>query len=205
LLRALEERVVRRIGGQEEIPVEVTVIATTNRDLSAAVEKGEFRMDLFYRLNAFCLNVPPLRDRDRREDIPVLANHFLASFAKEYNKPVEGFSAEAEKLMLSYRWPGNVRELKNMVRGIVVLQNARMIMPENLPLELSGLATRREKEKAQHEGFLLPEAGMSLDEMEKGLIIQAMERAEGNKTKAAKLLKISYDSFRYQLKKFGLE
>ncbi|HEY5497909.1 MAG TPA: sigma 54-interacting transcriptional regulator, partial [Syntrophales bacterium] len=205
LLRALEERVVRRIGGQEEIPVEVTVIATTNRDLSAAVEKGEFRMDLFYRLNAFCLNVPPLRDRDRREDIPVLANHFLASFAKEYNKPVEGFSAEAEKLMLSYHWPGNVRELKNMVRGIVVLQNARMIMPENLPLELSGLTARKEKEKVQQEGFLLPEAGMSLDEMEKELIIQAMERAEGNKTKAAKLLKISYDSFRYQLKKFGLE
>jgi len=205
LLRALEERVVRRIGGQEEIPVEVTVIATTNRDLAAAVEKGEFRMDLFYRLNAFCLNVPPLRDLDRREDIPVLANHFLASFAKEYNKPVEGFSAEAEKLMLSYRWPGNVRELKNMVRGIVVLQNARMILPEHLPLELTSLTTRREKEKAQQEGFLLPEAGMSLDEMEKGLIIQAMERAEGNKTKAAKLLKISYDSFRYQLKKFGLE
>jgi DNA-binding NtrC family response regulator len=205
LLRTLEERVVRRIGGQEEIPVEVTVIATTNRDLAAAVEKGEFRMDLFYRLNAFCLNVPPLCDRDRREDIPVLANHFLASFAKEYNKPVEGFSAEAEKLMLSYRWPGNVRELKNMVRGIVVLQNAKMIMPEHLPLELSVSTMRREKERGQQEGFLLPEAGMSLDEMEKGLIIQAMERAEGNKTKAAKLLKISYDSFRYQLKKFGLE
>jgi DNA-binding NtrC family response regulator len=205
LLRALEERVVRRIGGQEEIPVEVTVIATTNRDLAAAVEKGEFRMDLFYRLNAFSLNVPPLRDRDRKEDIPLLANHFLESFAKEYNKPVEGFSAEAEKMMLSYRWPGNVRELKNMVRGIVVLQNARMIMPEHLPMELSGLTAHREKEKAPQEGFLLPEAGMSLDEMEKGLIIQAMERAEGNKTKAAKLLKISYDSFRYQLKKFGLE
>jgi len=86
-----------------------------------------------------------------------------------------------------------------------VLQNARMIMPENLPLELSGLTARKEKEKVQQEGFLLPEAGMSLDEMEKELIIQAMERAEGNKTKAAKLLKISYDSFRYQLKKFGLE
>ena len=205
LLRVLEERAVRRIGGQEEIPVEVTVIATTNRDLAAAVEKGEFRMDLFYRLNAFSLNVPPLRDRDRREDIPVLANHFLASFAKEYNKAVSGFSAEAEKLMFSYHWPGNVRELKNMVRGIVVLQNTRMILPEHLPLELSGLATHREKGKAQQEGFLLPEAGMSLDEMEKGLIVQAMERAGHNKTRAAKLLSVSYDSFRYQLKKFGLE
>ncbi|MEI7671891.1 MAG: sigma-54 dependent transcriptional regulator [Deltaproteobacteria bacterium] len=205
LLRALEERVVRRIGGKEEIPVEVTVIATTNRDLAAAVEKGEFRMDLFYRLNAFALNIPPLCDPDRREDIPVLAKHFLASFSREYNKQVEGFSAEAEKMMLAYRWPGNVRELKNMVRGIVVLQNVSMIMPEHLPLELSGLTKRRETEKAPQERFVLPEAGMSLDDMEKGLIIQAMERAEGNKTKAAKLLKISYDSFRYQLKKFGLE
>lgn len=205
LLRALEERVVRRIGGQEEIPVEVTVIATTNRNLSAAVEKGEFRMDLFYRLNAFCLNVPPLCDPDRREDIPLLANHFLAAFAKEYNKPVEGFSAEAEKLMLSYRWPGNVRELKNMVRGIVVLQNTKTIMPEHLPLELSSPTTRRKKEMAPQEGFQLPDAGMSLDEMEKGLIIQAMKKAGGNKTKASKLLKMSYDSFRYQLKKFSLE
>lgn len=205
LLRALEERVVRRIGGQQEIPVEVTVIATTNRDLAVAVEKGEFRMDLYYRMNAFSLNVPPLRDRDRKEDIVVLANHFLSAFAKEYNKRVEGFSAEAEKLMLAYRWPGNVRELKNMVRGIVVLQNASIVMPEHLPLELRAPAARPGKEKEGPSGFLLPEAGISLDEMEKGLIIQAMEKAAGNKTKASKLLKISYDSFRYQLKKFGLD
>lgn len=203
LLRALEERVVRRIGGQEEIPVEVTVIATTNRDLSAMVAKGEFRMDLFYRLNAFSLNVPPLSDRNRREDILVLANHFLASYAREYNKAVEGFSAEAEKLMLSYRWPGNVRELKNMVRGLVVLQNARVIMPEHLPLELRGLAMP--EEQGRDARFVLPTAGISLDDLEKDLILQALEGADHNKTRAAKLLRISYDSFRYQLKKFGLE
>jgi len=107
LLRVLEERVVRRIGGQEEIPVDVTVIATTNRNLPAAVERGEFRMDLYYRLNAFSLNVPPLRER--KEDIPVLAGHFLAAFAKEYNKKIEGFSTEAENMLLAYPWPGNVR------------------------------------------------------------------------------------------------
>ena len=158
LLRVLEERVVRRIGGQEEIPVDVTVIATTNRDLSEAVEKGEFRMDLYYRLNAFSLNVPPLRDKDRRDDIPFLARHFLASFAKEYNKKIAGFSAEAEQLMLSYRWPGNVRELKNVIQGIVVLQNTRVIMPEHLPLEISGLAMPKER-RGRQEGFVLPEAG----------------------------------------------
>ncbi|MDZ4164263.1 MAG: sigma-54 dependent transcriptional regulator [Smithellaceae bacterium] len=201
LLRALEERVVRRIGGQEEIPVNVTVIATTNRDLARAVEKDEFRMDLYYRLNAFFLTIPPLRER--KEDIPVLANHFLASFAREYNRSIEGFSAEAENLMTSYKWPGNVRELQNVVRGMVVLKNTRVIMPEHLPLEVSGLASRKAKE--QQGRFILPQGGISLDEFEKDLIIQALERTEHNKTQAAKLLNISYDSFRYQLKKFDLE
>lgn len=201
LLRALEERVVRRIGGQEEIPVDVTVIATTNRDLTAAVEKGEFRTDLYYRLNAFSLHVPPLRER--RDDIPVLADHFLASFVKEYNKSIEGFSAEAKELMIAYKWPGNVRELKNVVQGMVVLQETRVIMPEHLPLEVSGPVMR--DETGRHDRFVLPEAGISLDDFEKDLILQALERAKHNKTKAAKLLKVSYDSFRYQLKKFGLE
>ena len=155
LLRVLEERVIRRIGGGEEIPVEVTVIATTNRDLTEAVQRGDFRTDLFYRLNAFSLHVPPLRER--RDDIPVLASHFLAAFAKEYNKAVEGFSVEAEHLMVSYDWPGNVRELKNVVRGIVVLQNARMVIPEHLPLEVSGLAAPQAENRQNR--FMLPETG----------------------------------------------
>jgi DNA-binding NtrC family response regulator len=201
LLRVLEERVMRRIGGQEEIPVNVTVMATTNKVLSSAVERGEFRMDLYYRMSAFSLNIPPLRER--KEDIPVLARHFLAFFSKEYNKAVEGFSAEAENLMMSYRWPGNVRELKNVVRGIVVLQNMKVVMPEHLPMEVSGLATHKGKERQSR--FVLPEAGISLDEFEKDLILQALERTQHNKTKAAKILNISYDSFRYQMKKFGLE
>jgi len=201
LLRVLEERMVRRIGGQEEIPVDVTVIATTNKNLSAAVERGEFRMDLYYRLNAFSLNVPPLRDR--REDIPVLAGHFLTAFAKEYNKSIEGFSTEAENLLIAYPWPGNVRELKNVIQGMVVLQNTKVIMPEHLPLELRGSAMPEEQRR--QERFVLPAAGISLDAFEKDLIVQALERADHNKTRAAKLLSVSYDSFRYQLKKFGLE
>jgi DNA-binding NtrC family response regulator len=201
LLRVLEERVVRRIGGEEEIPVDVTVIATTNRDLSAAVEKGEFRTDLYYRLNAFSLRVPPLRERS--EDIPILSRHFLASFAKEYRKSIEGFSPQAEALLIAYKWPGNVRELKNAIQGMVVLHETRVIMPEHLPQEIA--VPERGGERARQDKFVLPETGFSLDEFEKDLILQALERAEHNKTKAAKLLKISYDSFRYQLKKFGLE
>jgi DNA-binding NtrC family response regulator len=181
----------------------VTVIATTNKNLSEAVEKGEFRKDLFYRLHAVSLNVPSLREKDRKEDIPVLARHFLASFATEYNKKMEGFSTEAEDLMMSYHWPGNVRELKNVIQGIVVLQNTRIILPEHLPLEISH---RPHSNAREDQGeFILPEEGISLDDFEKGLILQAMERTENNKTRAAKLLGMSYDSFRYQLKKFGLD
>ena len=158
-------------------------------------------MDLYYRLNAFSLDIPPLRER--KEDIPILAHHFLAAFAREYNKAVDGFSTEAEKLMISYKWPGNVRELKNVIQGIVVLQNAGTILPEHLPVEISGAHTR-EHDRPKGK-FILPETGISLDDFEKDLIVQALEMAGHNKTKAAKLLCMSYDSFRYQLKKFSLE
>jgi DNA-binding NtrC family response regulator len=202
LLRVLEERVIRRIGGKEEIPIDVTVIATTNKNLSTAVEKGEFRMDLFYRLNAFSLRLPPLRER--REDIPTLARYFLLSFATRYNKKrLAGFSPEAERLLLSYRWPGNVRELKNVIERIVVLESAEMIRPDHLPKEVieqstAGTPTPRDR-------FMLPSTGLSLDQLERDLIRQALEKAKYNKTLAAKLLNITYDSLRYQIKKFGLD
>lgn len=202
LLRVLEERTIRRIGGQKEIPIEVTVIATTNRNLSEAVEKGEFRMDLFYRLNIFALSLPPLRER--KEDIPLLAQHFLTHFTSQYkNKVIKGFSPEVEQVMSSYRWPGNVREMKNVIERIVVLETSEMIMPEHLPREMSGQAIPSPSPTSTR--FVLPEAGISLDELEKNLISQALERAKNNKTLAAKLLNITYDSLRYQIKKFGLE
>ena len=202
LLRVLEERTIRRIGGQKEIPIEVTVIATTNRNLSEAVEKGEFRMDLFYRLNIFALSLPPLRER--KEDIPLLAQYFLTHFTSQYkNKVIKGFSPEVEQVMYSYRWPGNVREMKNVIERIVVLETSEMVKPEHLPREMLGQAMPAPPPTAAR--FVLPEAGVSLDELEKDLITQALERAKNNKTVAAKLLNISYDSLRYQIKKFGLE
>jgi len=202
LLRVLEERTIRRIGGQKEIPIEVTVIATTNRNLSEAVEKGEFRMDLFYRLNIFALSLPPLRER--KEDIPLLAQYYLTHFTSQYkNKVIKGFSPEVEQVMYSYRWPGNVREMKNVIERIVVLETSEMVKPEHLPREMLGQAMPAPSPTAAR--FVLPEAGVSLDELEKDLITQALERAKNNKTVAAKLLNISYDSLRYQIKKFGLE
>lgn len=202
LLRVLEERTIRPIGGSEEVPIDATVIATTNRNLAEAVEKGEFRMDLFYRLSVFYLHVPPLRER--QEDIPLLAGHFLSSIARRYNKKtIKKFSPEAEKLMEAYAWPGNIRELRNLVERLVVLESAEEILPKHLPGWLTGQSG--DTSQAPVGKFTLPETGVSLDEVEKGLIIQALERTNNNKAQAAKLLQISYDTLRYQVKKFGLD
>jgi transcriptional regulator with PAS, ATPase and Fis domain len=202
LLRVLEERTVRPIGGSEEIPIDVTVIATTNRNLKDAVEKGEFRMDLFYRLNTFYLLVPPLRDR--KDDIPLLARHYLAQFATRFKKKtVKTLSPETEELLRSYPWPGNIRELRNLVERLVVLESADVLLPEHLPNWLMGPSSVISR--TPDGKFTLPENGISLDELEKDLILQALERTKNNKAQAAKLLKISYDTLRYQVKKFGLE
>ncbi len=202
LLRVLEERKVRRIGGREDIPFDATVFATTNRNLEGAVEKGEFRVDLYYRLNAFSIHLPPLRER--REDIPLVARHFLAEYSKKYKKTgMRDFSPEAIGFLAAYRWPGNCRELRNVIERIVVLENDEIILPEHLPTEILQAGTRAEG--IAPGGLTIPDAGLSLDEVEKTLIRQALEKAGNNKTVAAKLLGISYDSLRYQVKKFGLE
>ncbi len=202
LLRVLEERQVRRIGGRQNLPIDATVFATTNRRLEEAVEKGEFRVDLFYRLNAFSMHIPPLRERI--EDIPVLSRFFIGRFSARYNrKAIRDISPEAEKLLLSYPWPGNVRELRNVIERIVVLSSADTVLPEHLPKEI--LVRKGEKGPSANRAFSLPDEGLSLDEVEKDLITQALAKAGYNKTLAAKLLGISYDSLRYQVRKFGLE
>lgn len=202
LLRVLEERTVRRIGGKLDIPVEVTVIATTNKDLNEAVRDGRFRPDLFFRLSTFYLHIPALRLR--REDIPVLASHFLSLYARRYNnKTVKRFSPEAIALLTTYDWPGNVRELKNLIERLVVLESAEEILPKHLPHWLAGRGLAAEHPPDRR--FILPDEGISLDDLERDLILQALDKAKHNKTLAARLLGISYDSFRYQIKKIGLE
>ena len=203
LLRVLEERTVRRVGGRQDIPVEATVFATTNRNLEEAVEKGRLRVDLYYRLNAFSIHIPPLRER--KEDIPLLVRHFLREYAERYRKPLlKSVSPEAEKLLISYRWPGNVRELRNVMERIVVLENEESVLPEHLPMEVQQQAGRP-MEKAAGAGLTIPDSGLSLEEVERNLIRQALEKAGKNKTLAAKLLGMTYDSLRYQVKKLGLE
>jgi DNA-binding NtrC family response regulator len=202
LLRVLEERTVRHVGGSVEIPIQATVISTTNRNLNEAVARGEFRSDLFFRLSAFHLHVPSLKER--RTDIPDIARHFLAFFAERYNKKtIKRFSPEAEALLAAHDWPGNVRELRNLVERLVVLESAEIILPEHLPDWLTGHPGAALQTCSG--GFILPEEGLSLEDVEKGLIQQALERTKYNKTQAAKLLQVSYDTLRYQVKKFGLE
>ena len=200
LLRVLEERSVRRLGGKVDIPLAVTVIATTNKDLNTAVGNKEFREDLFYRLSTFQLHIPPLRER--RDDILPLARHFISLFsAKYFKKNVKGLTEEAEKALCAYDWPGNVRELRNILERCVVLENMDTLTIEYLPVEMTG---RPFKERRGSHYLVVPEEGISLEEVEKDLIRQAMELAENNQTKAAKLLGITYDALRYQVKKYGL-
>jgi DNA-binding NtrC family response regulator len=200
LLRVLEDRAVRRVGGKTDLPIDVSVIVTTNTQLEDAVAAGEFRTDLFYRLNTFPLHIPPLRER--REDIPLLARHFLEAFAKKYLKrAIRGFSPEAEEILCSHDWKGNCRELRNVIERIVVLENVESILPEHLPM---GPTNRQFVERRKSARYILPKDGVCLEAVEKDLIEQALKRADYNQTKAAKLLGVSYDSLRYRIKKFGL-
>jgi len=203
LLRVLEERTFRKVGGNLDIPLRAMVFATTNRNLAEAVEAGDFRMDLYYRLNTFSLHIPPLRER--REDIPVLIRHYLARYCNRYNKPGPNrVSPDAETLLLSYGWPGNVRELRNVIERIVVMESGEELLPGHLPKEILVEVDSAETTRSGH-GFTLPDQGIFLEELEKDLILQALDKTGGNKTLAAKLLGISYDSLRYQVRKFGLE
>jgi DNA-binding NtrC family response regulator len=202
LLRVLEERKIRPIGGDKEIPVDATIIATTNKNIAMEIESGKFRKDLFYRLSNFYLHIIPLRER--KEDIPVLAKYFIKKFEKKYNKTkIEDFSPEARQLLMEHSWPGNVRELKNLMERFVVLENCEVILPEHIPQWI----TKRppDMDQVSESRFVLPQSGISMEALEKDLILQALERAKNNYSLAAKLLDVTYDSFRYQLKKFGIK
>lgn len=202
LLRVLEERTVRRIGGKVDQPINVTVIACTNRDLKKAVEDGDFREDLYYRLNSFSINIPPLSER--KEDAIVLAQHFLKMFAGKYSKkPIENIDASAKTILENYSWPGNVRELRNVIERCVVMENVDSLTAECLPMDLGG-KNNGFREKRKTFQILLPENGVALVDVEKELMRLALERTNNNMTQSAKLLRVSYDTFRYQAKKYDL-
>jgi len=196
LLRVLEAREFQRVGGTKPITVDVRVIAATNRNLEEAVERGEFRQDLYYRLKVISLRMPALREQ--REDIPLLARHYLQQFAEEYGRPTKQLTPEAAKVLQDNDWPGNVRELRNVIERLIILEHADEIRPEHLPAEL------RLRIKPSGRSFIqLPPDGVALVDVERELVRQAMERAAGSQSQAAELLGIERDALRRRLIKYG--
>jgi two-component system response regulator PilR (NtrC family) len=200
LLRVLQERRFRRVGGLEELQADIRVIAATNQDLAKAVAEGRFREDLFYRINVIPIALPPLRER--REDIPLLAEHFLGKYAELMAKTVTGIAHPAMELLQAYDWPGNIRELENAIERAVALEHTPTILPESLPASVRGEA------RGAAPRVALPDEGFDLEahvkEIERGYIAQALQRAGGVQVKAAELLGMSFRSFRYYVKKYNL-
>jgi DNA-binding NtrC family response regulator len=198
LLRALQEHVIRRVGAETETPLDIRVIAATNRDLAKMLVDGRFRVDLFYRLAVIEINVPPLRERG--DDVVLLANHFIRLLNAEHGKRVEGLQPEVESLFLSYPWPGNVRELRNAIERSIVLSDVDVVTVEALPEAIAG-CDRRFPEQTHPEGAATGQNEISLDEMNVAAIQRAIEQAGGNISEAARRLKISRGRLRYLLDK----
>jgi two-component system response regulator PilR (NtrC family) len=200
LLRVLQERKVKPVGGVAEREIDVRVVAATNRDLEAEVEKGTFRQDLYYRLNVIQVRMPPLRER--REDVPMMVNHFVRKFSAEHGQPITGVDPAAMSALTAYNFPGNVRELENLVERAVTLAADGRITADALP-ELTPRA-------AAGAGVVpdLPAVGFDLerelDSFERGIVLKALERTDGNRTEAARLLGISFRSMRYRMSKLGI-
>ena len=201
LLRALQERRVKPVGGVAEREVDVRVVAATNRDLEAEVDRGTFRQDLFYRLNVIQIRMPPLRDR--REDIPLLVEHFLRKFSAEHARPITEIEPAAMSALTGYNFPGNVRELENLIERAVTLSSDGTVTVDTLP-ELK----RSSRARVERMTPDLPAEGLDLERevetFERGLILAALERTNGNRTEAARMLGISFRSMRYRLSKLGI-
>jgi len=201
LLRAVQEKTFRRVGGSEDISVDFRVISATNQDLREKVKAGKFREDLYYRLNVIPIEIPPLRKR--KEDIPLLAGYFSEKYSREFGKDVKKISAYALELLMEYEFPGNVRELENTIERSVALETSNIILPENLVMskQEQGNGLSVAEIELPDEGIMLNE---TMNEVERSLIVKALDRARGSKKKAAELLHISYDSLKHRLEKFGI-
>jgi DNA-binding NtrC family response regulator len=202
LLRVLEERTVRRVGGSRDLPVELRVIAATNRNLEERIKAGSFRADLYYRLNVVPIQLPPLRER--QEDIGLLAKYFLDGFSRSFGKSFQGIAPDALRLLEGYSWPGNVRELKNIIERITIMANGSLLTVEQLPSDLSSrqpAAVTPTVAATRTDNWGLEQA---LASFEQQLIRQALEQSAGNVVKAASQLKIPRGTLRYKMEKYGL-
>lgn len=199
LLRLIETKRFRRVGGVEDVEVSTRIVAATNRDLGAAKNQGRFRDDLYFRLMVIPIYVPALKER--KEDIPILASYFIDHFNKELNRSVRGLSREAVGVMMDYDWPGNVRELKNVIERAILLESTDLILAEHLPREITEQVKAARPDLTSSSGGRVP---MSLKEAESRAVIEALRWAEGNKSKAAKILGISRQTLRQHIKGLDL-
>jgi two-component system response regulator PilR (NtrC family) len=206
LYRVLQEGKVRPIGSTEESDVDVRIIAATNKEFEKEIAEGRFREDLYYRLSVIPIQVPPLRER--REDIPLLARHFLESFRKSMEKPIEGISPEAMSHLESYDWPGNVRELENTMERAVALETGREISLRVLPDRIAGYTGGSAMGAFGGQLLKFPDEGVDFEreiaDAERRYLQAALEKADGVRTRASELLNISYRSFRHYAKKHNL-
>ncbi|MFH0921000.1 MAG: sigma 54-interacting transcriptional regulator, partial [Fibrobacterota bacterium] len=193
VLRVLQEKTIRRVGGTDDIPVDVRIIAATNKNLEEAIAQGRFREDLFYRLNVLPITLPPLRER--KEDIPGLVNHFLLEMPKKIQ-----IAPEVLPLLMEYPWPGNVRELHSIIIRAAILSKNERITPDELPAEIS-----KRRQPSGNSLWELPDMGIVFEDLERNLLAQALQKTDGNMTAAAKLLGMSYRAFRYRANNFGLQ
>lgn len=199
LLRFLDSGECLAVGDTKPYYADVRIIAATNVDLNTQIKAGEFRSDLYFRLNVVPIELPTLAQRS--EDIEHLANHFLSKFASEHSITAPTFSKQALAVLKAYKWPGNIRELRNLCERLCILLSGKIIEPENLPLEICSVNIDRRSRSA---GFVLPETGIELDAIEADLINQALNRTNGNRSKSARLLGLSRDTLLYRMQKHGL-
>jgi len=204
LLKVIDNKTFRRLGGTAEITIDVRIIAATNMNLQAEVRAGKFREDLYWRLKVISLRLPSLRERG--DDILLLSHHFIQHFNKEFKKRVRGLSPETRRLFLSYRWPGNVRELKNVIERAMILEDEEYITPDHLPTEIAQDANIIQSLPRRSSEFdiTIPEEGLDIEAVERELLKRALMIAKGNRSKAARLLNLGIDALRYRMQKFGL-
>jgi len=200
LLRFLEEKTFKRVGGTKDIRVNVRVIATTNRDLEEAIRAGIFREDLYYRLNVLQIYIPPLRER--KQDIPLLAKYFIQDFNREFRAKIAEIDRPCIRKMQDYHWPGNIRELRNVIERAILLASGKTLRANDITLGRAALGNI--PSVMANEPVHLPAEGCRLENVEKSLLIQALKRTDWNKTRAARLLGISRDQMRYKVRKFEL-
>jgi len=211
LLKTVETKRIRRVGGLKEIEISTRIIAATNINLLEAVKKGQFREDLYYRLHVGHIEVPPLRDRG--EDVLLLAQYFVNHYSRQKGHDIKGFTADARALIKQYHWPGNIRELQNTIARIVLFETEEWISADRLHLNLSKqmkaadnpLSLEIGKNNSTLNDFKMPTKGIALEELEKTIITSALKKSEGNLSHAARLLKISGGKLRYRLEKLGID